>query len=169
MKFANDLPATGNKPGALWKRVNAQHGLLDWSFGELYSIPDSSSSRLPEPDRDRVTVAWLPPMILPANMTLAVQVLAPVPVPVSVHVPVVVTSALAERVKLTPDQAIHIFKLGRTKSKDTASLLATEFGITSKAIRDIWTRRSWGLDTRPYWNDYQVVSHTAFVSGRRGT
>ena len=151
---ANDLLASGDTPGALWKRVNAQHGLLDWSLGELYSIPDSNSSHLPQPDRDRVTGAWLPPMTLPANMTLAAQVPAPVPVPGSVPVPVVVTSAPAERVKLTPDQAIHIFKLGRTKSNMTARLLATEFGITSKAIRDIWTKKSWGPDTRPYWNDY---------------
>lgn len=144
-------------PGALWKRVNAQHGLLDWSLGELSGIPDTSSNCFPETGHDHR--AWLPPItILPANTsTLAV------PVPVSV-----VAGVTTERVKLTLDQAIHIFKLGRTKTARTAAQLATEYGITPKAIRDIWTKKSWAQDTRPYWSVYQVASRTAFVLDRRG-
>ena len=157
MNCARDLPAAmDSTPGALWQRVNAQHGLLDWSLGELYGIGlDSSSSRFPVTGHDRV--ARLPPMILPANTTL-------VPVPMPMPVPVV-TGALAqaERVRLTPDQAIHIFELGKTKTSRTAAQLATEYGITPKAIRDIWTRKSWAHDTRPYWSEFEVVSRPAFV------
>ena len=70
---------------------------------------------------------------------------------------------LAQRVKLTSDQAIHIFKLGKTKTARTAAQLATKYGITPKAIRDIWTRKSWAHDTRPYWSEFEVVSRPAFV------
>ena len=153
MNYAHDQPAAGDsEPGALWRRVNTQHGLLGWTLGELYGIPDSSSRTdcFKETHHD-CSALRLPSIKLPAKATLAV------PVPV-------VTIALeqAERVKLTPDQAIHIFKLGKTKTPRTAALLAAEYGITPKAIRDIWTRKSWAQDTRPYWSVLEVESHTTF-------
>jgi len=60
--------------------------------------------------------------------------------------------AVPERARLTPEQAIDIFKIRRTKTARTASLLATKYGISPKAIRDIWTCKSWAQDTRPHWN-----------------
>jgi len=57
-----------------------------------------------------------------------------------------------DRARLTPDQAIDIFKMKRTKTARTASLLATKYGVTPKAIRDIWRRKSWSQETRPHWN-----------------
>jgi len=65
----------------------------------------------------------------------------PLPIAASVHA----------RARLNAEQAIHIFNQRATKTKHTAALLAAEFGISSKAIRDIWTRRSWAEDTRPFW------------------
>ena len=56
-----------------------------------------------------------------------------------------------QRVRLSSHQAIHIFIQKTTKTKFTATRLAAEYGISSKAIRDIWTGRSWSQDTRPYW------------------
>ena len=56
----------------------------------------------------------------------------------------VVTKQVA---KLTPGQAVHIFKQARTRTHCTASLLAVEYGVTSKAIRDIWRSRSWAWAT----------------------
>ena len=54
--------------------------------------------------------------------------------------------------KLTPGQAVHIYKLRKTKTRHTASLLAVEYGVTAKAIRDIWTSRSWDWATRAHRN-----------------
>ena len=56
-----------------------------------------------------------------------------------------------ERVRWRPDQAIYIFQLRSTKTSRTAALLSAKFGITPKAICDIWTQRSWADDTRPFW------------------
>jgi len=53
-----------------------------------------------------------------------------------------------DRVKLRPDQAIYIFQQRSTKTSRTAALLSTRFGITPKAIRDIWRQRSWADETR---------------------
>lgn len=53
--------------------------------------------------------------------------------------------------RLTPDQAVRIFKQRQNKTAKTASLLSAEYGVSPKAIRDIWTRKSWVHDTRPYW------------------
>jgi len=55
------------------------------------------------------------------------------------------------RVRLTPTLAIHIFHQGKTKTKHSAALLSAEFGVSAKAIRDIWTKRSWASETRPHW------------------
>jgi len=55
------------------------------------------------------------------------------------------------RVRLTPALAVHIFNQGKTKSKRSAALLSAEFGVSPKAIRDIWTKRSWASKTRPHW------------------
>jgi len=63
------------------------------------------------------------------------------------------TGSVTERIRLTPDQAIHIFLLGRTKTAGTAAELARKYGISAKAIRDIWTKKSWAQDTRLHWTD----------------
>jgi len=55
------------------------------------------------------------------------------------------------RVRLTPALAVHIFNQGKTKTKHSAALLSAKFGVSPKAIRDIWTKRSWASETRPHW------------------
>jgi len=62
------------------------------------------------------------------------------------------------RVRLTPALAIHIFHQGKTKTKHSAALLSAEFGVSAKAIRDIWTKRSWASETRPYWTPDNELS-----------
>jgi len=63
-------------------------------------------------------------------------------------------AAVHGQVRLTPEQAIDIFKMRRTKKTRTAGLLAIKCGITPKAVRDIWTRKSWAKETQPGWNNY---------------
>jgi len=65
--------------------------------------------------------------------------------------PIMYPEQLEARAKLTSDQAIHIYEMRSTKTSSTAALLSAEYGITSKAIRDIWTRKSWAAIIRPYW------------------
>ena len=68
------------------------------------------------------------------------------------HAPIALQpEVVPERVRLGPDQAIYIFKQREAKTARTAALLSAEYGVSSKAIRDIWTRKSWAEDTRPYW------------------
>jgi len=57
---------------------------------------------------------------------------------------------VTERVKLNPQQVIYIFQQRIKKKCHTAKLLSEHFGVTQKAIRDIWKGRSWGSDTKPY-------------------
>ena len=63
--------------------------------------------------------------------------------PVHVHI----------RGKLTSHHAVAIFlvKLRPKQGPKAAEKLAAEFGVTAKAIRDVWARKSWGIQTRPYW------------------
>ena len=53
---------------------------------------------------------------------------------------------------LTKDKAIEIFKISLKRSsaeKPNASLLAREYGVNEKTIRDIWTGRTWRDETQP--------------------
>ena len=62
-----------------------------------------------------------------------------------------VSASGSGRVRLTPALAIHIFNQGKTRKKHTAALLSAEFGVSAKAIRDIWTTRTWAHVTHPHW------------------
>ena len=101
----------------IWRRVNTQHGLENWTLGELYGIPDSSFSlgcppqTVTNKDTDCVVKLLdtetqdsgertLSPAALDAT---AIHVRATLAVTIS-------TKTLAQyRGRLTPDQAIHIF------------------------------------------------------------
>ena len=51
-----------------------------------------------------------------------------------------------------------------TPGDGLAASLAKEYGITGKAIRDIWTLRTWANTTRPYWtaaDEQQFATRTA--------
>ena len=52
----------------------------------------------------------------------------------------------------------HLTLQGDRKARDgTSGLLAERFGITPKAVRDIWNLRTWWGITEPYWttDDYK--------------
>lgn len=56
---------------------------------------------------------------------------------------------------LSSNEAVCIFlaaKHGRTKRDRLALRLAHDFGITPKAVRDIWNLRTWARTTKPYWS-----------------
>jgi len=56
---------------------------------------------------------------------------------------------------LSSNEAVRIFlaaKHGRTKRDRLALRLAHDFGITPKAVRDIWNLRTWARTTKPYWS-----------------
>ena len=58
------------------------------------------------------------------------------------------------RTVITKHEAIQIFraKHSHRMGDREAARLGFEFGLTSKAIRDIWTMRTWVQATKPYWN-----------------
>ena len=77
----------------------------------------------------------------------------PTPGPSMFHdaLPEAAGSSAKNRFKLTAEQAIHIFTHKINKTARTASLLSVKYGISPKAIRDIWTLKSWAQETRPFW------------------
>lgn len=53
---------------------------------------------------------------------------------------------------ISADEAREIFLARqRASARDLAARLAPQFGITAKAIRDIWSLRTWTHITKPYW------------------
>ena len=96
-------------------------------------------------DLDARSVPWQRVLILPPA--------GPATMPVPAVTVACSASGHGNRIRLTPELARHIYNLKRTKTAGTAALLATKYGISAKAIRDIWTRKSWAKDTRPHWTD----------------
>jgi len=77
------------------------------------------------------------------------------------------------RQRLTHEEAVAIY-LGRLgpKSCKTAARMAAEFGITAKAVRDVWTGKTWAEQTRCVWtvqsaNDYIPPSASSAVAVAR--
>ena len=62
-------------------------------------------------------------------------------------------------------QAIQIFeaKADREVRDTLAASVATQFGITAKAVRDIWNLRTWVQTTEPYWTQ---ADHDHFLTKR---
>ena len=55
---------------------------------------------------------------------------------------------------LTHTQALQIFEANPDRGAPVRKLatdLALQFGITAKAVRDIWNLRTWVQTTKPYW------------------
>jgi len=72
------------------------------------------------------------------------------------------------RGKLTSHHAVAIFlvKLRPKQGPKAAEKLALEFGVTAKAIRDVWARKSWVNHTMPYWelSNFDAMPLTTFGS-----
>ena len=73
------------------------------------------------------------------------------------------TSAPAGVCVITADAAREIFmaKLERTRSKKDglAARLGEDFGISAKAVRDIWRLRTWTQATWPFWTPEDMRKH----------
>ena len=55
--------------------------------------------------------------------------------------------------RLTAADAARIFKTKYQKSAKTSKMLASKYGVTAKAIRDVWSLKTWTLITMPYWSE----------------
>jgi hypothetical protein len=62
-----------------------------------------------------------------------------------------VDSHRKSQVVLNDAIAVEIYTAKHGKSRHDAQRLAKRFGVTAKAIRDIWRRRTWTRATRHLW------------------
>ena len=53
---------------------------------------------------------------------------------------------------ITASDAVKIYKAKLRKTRHDAARLAAKFGVTAKAIRDIWRRRTWKRTTVHLWS-----------------
>ena len=114
------------RPYERWQRADAQSGgLLGWGMHEM------GIAAAADDERPRARAALLPRM----GSAPKAQGGARPP------------SGL-KRTRLTRAEvvAIYLGKLG-PKSKKASGRLAEEFGITAKAVRDVWTDKTWLAET----------------------
>eukprot|EP00961_Rhodomonas_salina_P200606 2706022-Rhodomonas_salina.1 len=68
--------------------------------------------------------------------------------------------------RLTPAQVLEVFSLRPARSEDQTFVPATDlchrlakhYNVCDRAIRDVWSRRSWGSITRAMWTDAEVAA-----------
>lgn len=60
---------------------------------------------------------------------------------------------------LTPADAVAIYQLRATSANPT--LIADRFGVSRRAVYDIWNRVSWVPDTLPYWSAQHRLAYTS--------
>mmetsp|Transcript_88277 Transcript_88277/g.234734 ORF Transcript_88277/g.234734 Transcript_88277/m.234734 type:complete len:107 (-) Transcript_88277:31-351(-) len=68
---------------------------------------------------------------------------------------------------LTREQAVEIYRLGEGAKRDSAYKVAKLYGVCEKAIRDIWSGRTWRNATRVQKDD-QICSETPKKKGKEG-
>jgi len=56
-------------------------------------------------------------------------------------------------VVLTPATAVQIYRAKQGKTRQDAARLGARFGVSAKAVRDIWRRRTWPRATKHLWTD----------------
>ena len=129
-----------------WQQADAQSGgLLEWAMWEMGIVADE---RACDDERDESQQDSLQEVssALPGARQMTHGTHA--------H------SRGVPRQRLTRYEAVAIYlaKLGPGPSK--AGLLAEEFGITAKAVRDVWTGRTWQAATMPVQAQQQ---HNGFL------
>ena len=73
------------------------------------------------------------------------------------------------RIVLTPADAVMIYKAKHQKHADrgTAARCSAQYGITSKAVRDVWNHRTWTMETSPYWTPAERLKHAPLQKKKR--
>lgn len=60
---------------------------------------------------------------------------------------------------LTSADAVAIYQL--SASRNNTKLIAEKFGVSRRAVYDIWNRVSWVPETLPYWSEQHRRAYTA--------
>jgi len=150
-----------------WQRADAQSGgLLDLAMEEMGIVADDYDDAHASDDKRGEG----PHIVSPLASLLMM--------PPGAHVAHVAHAASVPRRRLTRTEAVAIYlaQLGPAPKK-AARRLAVEFGITAKAVRDVWTGKTWHATTRPvhaqqHFNNFLpwgAVSHPAVVAAARVT
>jgi len=132
------------KKDMCWQRTDARiGGLLGWALQEI----DSG-----EEERILISQSLARPVtVVPAQPVQAVKKVEQVRPP---------------RTRLKHEQAVAIYLAQHgPKSCKTAGRLAAEFGITAKAVRDVWTKKTWASQTKYVWT--ACTSQPYFTASRR--
>ena len=61
--------------------------------------------------------------------------------------------------EITEDEAIEIFQAKMNRTGADSTRLALRYGITAKAVRDVWVMRSWITTTMPFWTKEDVLQY----------
>jgi len=151
-RFEQDHMAKQDGSSGPWQEANEQHGLRGWTLGEIYGIGSALPRMQTRKNVERETKRMENAVAKGSGSGAAgKKSTAPQHRSAAALSNGSKTHAQAERFKLTPEQAVLIFCEQTTKTAATAALLSTQYGISAKCIRDIWTKRSWANETRPYW------------------
>jgi len=173
MQFDTSYESVNTHYGC-WERTNARSGgLQEWAMLEICAEDFCVATVR---NVDMCPMASLPAVVTPRQaMVRHVEMcpMASLPAVVTPRQSVIKPKARPTRQRLAHEEAVAIYlaKLG-PKSSKTAARLAAEFGITAKAVRDVWRRQTWADQTRCVWTvqiakDYVPPSPSSAVAAAR--
>jgi hypothetical protein len=64
--------------------------------------------------------------------------------------------------EITESDAIDIFQAKIQRSGVDSARLALRYGITAKAVRDIWVMRTWITTTMSYWTKEDTLQYLRY-------
>jgi len=137
-----------------WERCDARSGgLQEWALLEVCAENFLTATARPM-DQRAVKLAVLPAVGTPRQTAVGPK-----------------TGPARQRLTHEEAVAIYLARLG-PKSCKTAARMAAEFGVTAKAVRDVWTGKTWAEQTRCVWtvqsaNDYIPPSASSAVAVAR--
>jgi len=85
-----------------------------------------------------------------------------------IHTPyIILLSCLIQAVMSLGKFSLSLYQAKANKTHRTGSELSQLFGVTSKAIRDVWNLRSWQTVTKPYWSEHDRQKYENSLTNAR--
>jgi hypothetical protein len=145
-------------------------------------VPNVVKSNFAMRDRILVTTTAVPPHMQPPpprNLTTAEALTTTTAVPPHMQPPpprnlttaeaLTTTTAVPPRMRnvITKEIAVEIFKQKYKKNRNSASVIAMHYKLTAKAVREIWTMRTWKSTTKFLWNTIDQAEYKTLGGARR--
>jgi hypothetical protein len=148
--------------------LSVQQRIITKRFVEVMSVLPQMQPPLPPPPHMHIGKTLLQMQPPPPRMRNVITTTAPPP-HMHIGTPLLQMPPPPPRMRnvITKEQAVQIFKHKYQKNNRSANNIAKHYGMTAKAVREIWTMRTWKSSTKHLWNTVDQAEYKRLGGGRR--